>query len=250
MKFILATKKEMTRRFRPDGTVVPVTAVIAPPCQITAVKRAEKDGYEAVQLGSGTKRTLAKPQREQLKDLQPSRYLREFRVSDASGFNRGETISVKTFTPGDVINVTGISKGRGFAGVVKRHGFHGAPASHGTKDQLRMPGASGAGGPQHVFKGTRKPGRMGGTQVTVPGLQVEAIDEATNTIFITGAVPGPRNGLLVISGQGDLVIDTVVTETPAEATEPKAENAEVKAEEKAAEAPAAETVVEPTEAKQ
>lgn len=237
MKFIIATKKEMTRRFRPDGTVVPVTAVYAPPCQITAVKRSEKDGYEAVQIGSGEKK-LKKPQQGHLKDLNASRSMREFRVTDASGFSRGQMISIKTFAAGDSVDVVGTSKGRGFAGVVKRHGFHGAPASHGTKDQLRMPGASGAGGPQHVFKGTRKPGRMGGSQVTVPHLTIEAIDEATNTMYITGAVPGPRNGLLVISGPGDITFESAPAEQPSaeKPAEPKAEEkpAEEKAEEKEA----------------
>lgn len=227
MKFILGTKKQMTRRFRDDGTVVPVTAVLAPPCQITAVKRAATDGYEAVQVGSGERRTLRKPQRGQLKDLKPSRFMREFRVADASVFSRGQTMSVKSFVAGDAIQVTGITKGRGFAGVVKRHGFHGAPASHGTKDQLRMPGASGAGGPQHVFKGTRKPGRMGATQVTIKNLSIEAIDEAINTLYVTGAVPGPRNGLLVISGPGEMVLADAVTEAVVtSATKPEAVPAE------------------------
>lgn len=206
MKFILANKRAMTRHFRPDGTVVPVTAVLAEPCQITAVKRASSDGYEAVQVGSGQQRGAAKPVQGQLKGLGHSRWRREFRVSDASTFARGQHITVGQFKVGDTVAVTGVSKGRGFAGVVKRHGFHGAPKSHGTKDQLRMPGTSGATGPQHVFKGTRKPGRLGGARVTVKHLTVEAIDEQNNLLYLTGAVPGPYRGLLLISGAGEMVL--------------------------------------------
>ncbi|MBI4139253.1 50S ribosomal protein L3 [Candidatus Uhrbacteria bacterium] len=195
MKFILAKKLEMSQVFRPDGTVVPVTLLQAGPCTITQVKQVEGDGYQAVQVGFLPAKKLAKPQAEHLKDLPKFQILREFRVDDASAFKRGDNIDASSFTAGDVLDVTGISKGKGFQGVVKRHGFHGSPATHGHKDQQRMPGSSGAGGVQHVFKGTRKPGRMGGDTITVKNLEVVEIRE-NGILAVKGAVPGSRNTVL------------------------------------------------------
>ncbi|MFC1662783.1 50S ribosomal protein L3 [Patescibacteria group bacterium] len=212
MKFIIGTKKEMTRLFNDDGTVVPVTAVTALPCEVTAVKTKDKDGYNAVQIGgAGERKKLSKPLTGILKGRKPSRKLREFRVDDVSKYKIGQVISVANFQPTDSVQVTGTTKGRGFTGVVKRHGFHGAPASHGTKDQLRMPGSSGATGPAHVFKGKKNPGQFGASQSSIHGLSVAKVDEEKNLIYIKGAVPGPRNGLLLIKGPGDMELAAKMT---------------------------------------
>lgn len=230
MKFILAEKQEMTQKFGADGTVIPVTKVVAGPCVVTQVKTMDKDGYVGIQVGFGAKKKLSKPVKGHLKDLGNFRYLKEFRISaeEAKTLAVGNKITATTFQAGDTIKVTGTSKGRGFQGVVKRHGFHGSPKTHGHKDQLRMPGSSGATGPAHVFKGTRMGGQMGNAQVTVTNLEVVEVDEKNNEIFIKGAVPGARNNLLLIAGLGDLII--AVDEPKVE--EPKTEEpAEVKAEE-------------------
>lgn len=197
MKFILAKKLEMSQVFRPDGTVVPVTLVQAGPCVVTQVKTLETDGYASVQLGFAPKRSVAKPQAGHLKDLPTMGTLREFRLADATELKRGDTVEASAFAAGDKIHVTGTSKGRGFQGVVKRHGFHGSPASHGHKDQLRMPGSSGAGGVQHVLKGRRMAGRMGDEQVTVQNLEVIEVRDG-GVLAVKGAVPGARHSLLKI----------------------------------------------------
>ena len=195
MKFILAKKIEMSQIFRPDGTVVPVTLVQAGPCIVTQVKSAETDGYAAVQLGFLPKKELAKPQAGHLKDLPQASVLREFRLTEAASVKRGDAVEASVFAPGDVIQVTGMSKGKGFQGVVKRHGFHGSPASHGHKDQLRMPGSIGPGGVQHVIKGRRMAGRMGDERVTVKNLEIVEVRD-NGILAVKGAVPGARNGIL------------------------------------------------------
>jgi len=197
MKFILGKKIEMTQVFRDDGTVVPVTLIQAGPCVITQIRTETKDGYSAVQIGYGKKRSINKPLTGHLKDLDNFRYMREFKVSDPE-YKRGDKIDVSIFEFGDKVDVTGISKGQGFQGVVKRHCFAGSPASHGHKDQLRMPGSIGATGPAHVFKGTKMGGRMGGTQVTVKNLVIEKIDPKNNVLAIKVAIPGARNSLVMI----------------------------------------------------
>ncbi|MAF14311.1 MAG: 50S ribosomal protein L3 [Parcubacteria group bacterium] len=209
MKFILAEKKEMTQKFEENGTVIPVTKVIANPCVVTQLKDIKKDGYTAVQIGFGSKRNLSKSVKGHLKNLGNFRYLKEFKISDedAKKLAVGNKITVNIFQSGDKVKVSGTSKGKGFQGVVKRHGFHGSLASHGHKDQLRMPGSIGATGPAHVFKGKKMPGQMGNSQVTVTNLEIVEIDSDKNEIFIKGAVPGARNNLLLISGVGDLVIE-------------------------------------------
>ncbi|MBU1032397.1 MAG: 50S ribosomal protein L3 [Patescibacteria group bacterium] len=194
MKFILGKKLEMSQVFRPDGTVVPVTLVKAGPCVVTQIKDEKKDGYKAVQIGYLTCKKLAKPIAGHLKDLDKLRELREFRVDDISAFKRGDTFEASSFEVGDVIHVTGTSKGKGFQGVVKRHGFHGSPASHGHKDQLRMPGSIGCTGAQRVFPGRRMAGRMGGDQVTVKNLEVIEVNDGV--IAIKGALPGARNSIV------------------------------------------------------
>lgn len=213
MKFILGKKLGMTQVFSADGDVVPVTRVQAGPCRVVQIK---KDGVKAVQIGFGEIREqrLRKPQIGHLNGLSKVRFLRDFKVQakDLANLERGAVITVAIFKVGDKVMVTGDSKGKGFQGVVRRHGFHGSPASHGHKDQLRMPGSIGAGGPQRVFKGTRMAGRMGGNQVTVKNLEVVEIYPVTNELYIKGAVPGANNGLLIIKAEGDLSVATPALE--------------------------------------
>ncbi len=197
MKFILAKKLEMTQVYRPDGTVVPVTLVQAGPCVVTQVKTAEENGVSAVQIGFLPAKKLNQAAAGHLKDLPLLAELRDFRVEAATELKRGDSIEASVFEPGDLIHVSGVSKGKGFQGVVKRHGFHGHPTSHGHKDQTRMPGSIGAGGPQHVFKGRRMAGRMGNERVTVQKLQVVEVRDG-GILAIKGAVPGARNTVLEI----------------------------------------------------
>ena len=210
VKVILGKKLHMTRRFGEFG-VVPVTVVAAGPCIVAQVKNG-RDGYRAIQIGfDATKKKLLKPLAGHLKGLGNFRYLREFRM-DADA-KPGQRITVAQFKPGDRVRVTGVSKGKGFQGVVKRHHFSGAPKSHGHKDQLRMPGSIGPTEPKHVFKGTRMGGRMGGDRVTLRNLEIIDIDEKENLLFIRGAVPGARQSLLAISGEGEtLFLDAVPVE--------------------------------------
>lgn len=200
MKFLLGQKQSMSQVFQDDGTVVPVTLVKAGPNVVTALRTTEKDGYTAVQLGYGKKsvRRVAKPQRQDWKDLGTFRWVREFRLPAAADFSRGQKVEVSIFQPGDVVKVTGTSKGRGFAGVVKRHHFKGGPASHGHKDNLRAPGSIGATFPQHVIKGMRMAGRMGNARVSLKNLKVVSVNPETQELVISGAIPGPRNGLVLI----------------------------------------------------
>lgn len=197
MKFILAKKLEMTQVYRPDGAVVPVTLVQAGPCVVTQVKTVDKDGVNAVQIGFRLMKKLNQPEAGHLKDLPLMADLRDFRVEEATEMKRGDAVEATVFQPGDMVNVTGVSKGKGFQGVVKRHHFHGHPTSHGHKDQERMPGSIGAGGPQHVFKGRRMAGRMGNEQVTVQKLEVVEVRDG-GILAIKGAVPGARNAVLEI----------------------------------------------------
>lgn len=207
MKFILGKKIEMTQRFKEDGIVAPVTVVEAGPCVITQVKKSEKEGYNSVQVGFGEKKKPNKSIQGHLKGLNGARYLREFRVDELDKSERGKEINVSTFTVGDKLNVIGTSKGKGFQGVVKRHGFKGSKATHGNKDQLRMPGSIGATDAARVFKGMRMGGHMGDDQVTVKNLELIEIDQENNYLFIKGAVPGARNGLLMISAEGELKLE-------------------------------------------
>jgi large subunit ribosomal protein L3 len=197
MKFILAKKIEMSQVFRPDGTVIPVTLVQAGPCVVTQVKTDETDGYTAIQLGFLPGKKLAKPQAGHLKDLEPKAVLHEFRLTEPGELKRGDAVEASVFAAGDKIQVVGISKGKGFQGVVKRHHFHGHPASHGHKDQQRMPGSIGAGGVQHVMKGRRMAGRMGNEQVTVKNLEIVEVRD-NGILAVKGAVPGARNSVIEI----------------------------------------------------
>lgn len=178
-KFILGKKKEMSQIFQDDGTVIPVTIVEADPLEVTQIKTKDVDGYESVQVQYGTTR-------------------KEFKPSEGQ-YEKGATIDVSVFAPGDIVKVAGLMKGRGFQGVVKRHGFHGAPKTHGTKHAHRAPGSIGAVWPQRVIKGTRMGGRMGGTRVTVRNLRVVKVDPVNNELYLKGAVPGARGTLLEIT---------------------------------------------------
>jgi len=208
MKFILGTKKSMTQIFSDDGDVIPVTILKAGPCPVVKIKTKEgKDGYSSVTLGLSGKKKLGKRELGQIKDLGNLEYLKEFRTEELENIKRGDMVSVTTFEVGDKVKVIGTSKGKGFQGVVKRHGFHGQSKTHGTKDQERAPGSIGPTEPARVFPGMRMPGHMGAEQVTVKNLEVAKIDEQNNELYLKGAVPGGKNGLLMISGEGELKID-------------------------------------------
>lgn len=199
MKFLLGKKLSMTQVFSDGGRVVPVTRVQAGPCVVTQVTK-EPQGA-AVEVGFGERKHATKPLAGHLKDLPTARFLRRFRVEELpEGVTRGATLSVDMFKPGDHVAVTGTSKGKGFQGVVKRHHFSGAPASHGHKDQSRMPGSIGATGPQRVFKGKRMAGRMGGEQVTVQNLEIVSVDAEKHELLLKGAVPGATGSFLIITG--------------------------------------------------
>lgn len=201
MKFLLGKKIGMSQRFREDGTVVPVTVIAAPANVVTAVRTVEQDGYIAVQIGMGEKKHLNKPTAGHLKDLPAVEVMREIR--DVSGLERGAKLSVDQFAKGEIVDVTGVSKGKGFQGVVKRHHFAGGPRTHGHKDNARMPGSIGAGGNQHVIKGTRMGGHMGDDRITVKNLEVIEVDAAKNEIAVKGAVPGARGAVLMLKLAGE-----------------------------------------------
>ena len=200
MAFIIGRKIEMTQQFKEDGTVVPVTLIQAQPNTVTQVRELERDGYIAVQLGSDVKTSLSKPQAGHVKDLPLTKTMREFRV-DATDLKRGDTVTVEVFAPGTHVDVIGISKGRGYAGVVKRYHFHGKNATHGTKDQERMPGSNASQRQGKVIKGKRMSGHMGAQRVTVKNLEIISADLQNHVIAIKGAVPGPRGGLVMIKAR-------------------------------------------------
>jgi len=198
MAFLLAEKIKMTQQFNNQGGVVPLTVVKVLPAYVTQVKDLEKDGYRAIQLGAGVKKKLSKPQQGHLKGLGNFRYLKEFRTDSVESYKRGDLLKLENFSKDDKIKVTGISKGKGFQGVVRRHGFHGSPASHGHKDQLRMPGSIGSKRIGPVAKGKRMAGRMGAERVTVHNLKIFDFDQEKNLLFIKGAVPGTKGSLILI----------------------------------------------------
>lgn len=214
MKFILAKKSHMTQTHDQQGAVVPLTVLSAGPCVVTQVKTREKDGYSAIQFGYGERRRASRAERGHAKgvfagkDGRGFQHVREARIAATDGVERGNMIDVSLFSPGDTVQVTAFSKGRGFTGVVKRHHFHGHPPTHGHKDQERMPGSIGAGGNQHVFKGVRMAGRMGNEQVTVKNLNVISVDAEKKLLILRGAVPGARNGLVIVQGEGDMAFKT------------------------------------------
>jgi len=203
--------------------VFPVTKIKAGPCTVVQLKNSKKDGYDAVVLGYESKKEkhTAKPQKGHFAGLDNFRYLREFRSAEAAGrLKRGDVIDVSSFSAGEAMKVVGTSKGKGFQGVVKRHGFHGQNKTHGTKDQVRMPGSIGSTGPQRVFKGVKMAGRMGNERVTTANLEIIEIDNENGLIYIKGAVPGARNSLILLSGQGELTaVKAPAEQEPAAAAE-------------------------------
>ncbi len=196
MKAIIGKKVEMTQIFTPDGVVLPVTKIKAEPVTVTQIKTNEKDGYAAVQVASGSKKATTKPLLGHFKGVK-YRYAKEFKI-EQDAVKVGDTWGVDIFNEGEKVRVIGTSKGKGFQGVVKRWGFHGSPASHGHKDQLRMPGSIGATGPARVFKGMKMGGHMGNAQITSKWLEVVKVDLEDNCIYVKGSVPGARNGILYI----------------------------------------------------
>ena len=195
----LGKKVGMTQVFEEDGRVVPVTVIQAGPCTVTQVKTHQKDGYEAVQLGFGETKRLNKAEAGHLKDNGNCRYLREVQADDVSEFEVGQKIGVDIFEPGEVLDVIGRSRGRGFAGVMKRHGFGGGPRTHGQSDRARAPGSIGGGTtPGKVFKGLKMAGHMGNRRITTKGLKVVRVDPDRNLLLVKGGVPGAPNGLLQI----------------------------------------------------
>ena len=202
LKGILGRKLGMTQLFDETGKAVPVTAIKAGPCVVIQMREAAGDGWRAVQLGfeevKATK--VNKPTKGHFAKagVEPMRNLSDFRLAEAEGLEPGAQVTVGIFKAGDKVAVTAVSKGRGFAGVVKRHGFRGGPAAHGSMSH-RRPASSGATAPARVFAGTKKPGHMGAVRVTVRGLQVFQVDEGNNLLVLKGAVPGPVGGLVRIT---------------------------------------------------
>ncbi|MDZ7338203.1 MAG: 50S ribosomal protein L3 [candidate division KSB1 bacterium] len=201
---LIGKKVGMTRLFDESGNMVPVTVIEAGPCYVAQIKTPDKDGYSAVQLAFGERRAkvATKPLvgHCQKAGIKPARVLREFRdFALADQVKPGDVLKVDLFSAGDVVTVTGVSKGRGFAGVVKRHHFGGGPKSHGQSDRHRAPGSIGSSSfPSRSFKGLRMAGRMGGETVTVRNLKVVKVDADKNLIAVKGAVPGAPNGIVII----------------------------------------------------
>jgi len=196
---LLGRKVGMTQLTVESGEVVPVTLIEAGPCYATQVKTEAKDGYNAVQIGFGPAKRLTKPELGHLRDLPQLRHLHEVRTDDVDQYKVGELLDVSRFGAGDLVDVVGVSKGKGFAGAVKRHHFRGGPKTHGQSDRHRAVGSIGSGTtPGRVVKGLRGPGHMGHERVTVLNLKVEMIDPERNLLVVRGAVPGPTNGMLYI----------------------------------------------------
>lgn len=200
MKFILGTKQNMVQYFDENGTVIPATVILAGPVVVTQVKTKETDGYNSVQVGFGEQKEhrLSKAEIGHTKDIGNFKLLREFRVDDSSAWNRGDTIDVSAFEGGDKIVITGTSKGKGFQGVIKRHGFHGGPRTHGQKHSEREPGSIGGGLRTRVPKGMRMGGRMGSDTISIKNLKVLAVDKDTNQMLISGALPGRRGSIVEV----------------------------------------------------
>ncbi len=199
MKFILGKKREMVQFYQEDGTVHPATIVDAGPITVTQIKTQEKDGYTAVQVGFGKKtaKNVSKPVLGHLKNLGPFENLVEF-DAPTEGVNVGDTMDASVFTAGDTVVVSGISKGKGFQGVVKRHGFHGGPRTHGQKHSEREPGSIGGGLRNRVPKGMRMAGRMGSDRITTKNLTILAVDAVNNILLVKGALPGRRGTLIEV----------------------------------------------------
>ena len=199
---LMGKKLGMTQVYGEKGEVVPVTVIEAGPCTVTEVRTLERNGYTALQLGFGTnkEKRFSRPVLGQFKkrNLPPSRFLKEFRFADVSAYQPGQKLTVDLFEAGQFVDVQGVTKGRGFQGVVKRYGFVAGHASHGPTHG-RQPGSIGASAfPSRVIKGKRLPGRMGGENLTIRNLKVFAVDAEQNLLLVRGAVPGPTNGLVFV----------------------------------------------------
>ncbi len=202
MNFLLGKKVNMSQHFAETGEVVPVTVIQASPLTVTQVKTKDsKDGYSAVQVGTGKTKKASKSVTGHLKDLPAFSVLTEFRVTDPSAYERGKSLDLSGFQVGELVNVIGTSKGRGFAGAIKRHGFKGFPASHGH-DRPRSVGSIGQRFPQHTRKGLRMAGHMGNQQVTVKNLQVVSLDQKRGLVALKGAVPGHPNAWVKVVSTG------------------------------------------------
>ena len=204
MQVIIGTKVGMTQIIGEDGIVTPVTILQAGPATVTQIKTTEKDGYNAVQLGYGQGKNLSKSVSGHVKkageNLQP-KVLKEFRLASEPEVKTGDTLTVEQFNLGDKVTITGVSKGKGFAGTVKRWNFNESRNTHGFKGNIRRVGSIGSMYPQKVFKGKRMPGRMGHDQVTVKNLVVAYIDKENNLLGLKGAVPGPNKGIVTVEGK-------------------------------------------------
>lgn len=203
MKALLGTKIGMTQIISEDGRAVPVTLIQAGPVTVTQVKSSDKDGYNAVQVGYDQGKNLSKAVAGHVKSSAATpKYIREFRVEELpSDLTVGATIDVNAFTVGDVVDATGTSKGKGFAGTIKRHNYNRQRKTHGGKGDTRKVGSIGSMYPQKVFKGKTMAGRMGHDRVTVKNLVVAYVDAENNLIGLKGAVPGPKKGLIIIGGK-------------------------------------------------
>lgn len=196
---IIGKKLGMTQVFREGGVSEPVTAIQAGPCLVMQVKTVEKDGYQAVQLGYGAARQRVRKRKGKEKEAAKPRYRREFPLADDEEMTPGQTVDVTLFEPGDKIDVVGTSRGKGFAGGVKRWHFKGGPKTHGQSDRHRAPGSLGAGtSPGRVFKGQHMAGHLGAERVTAINLEVIEVDPARNLLFVKGSVPGMTNGLVLV----------------------------------------------------
>ena len=202
MKTLLGTKIGMTQILSEDGVTIPVTLIQAGPCTVTQIKTVESDGYNAVQIGYGEGKNLSNAVSGHVKKSGATpKVLQEVRLTETpADVKIGDAIDVTTFTLGDVVNVTGTSKGKGFAGTVKRHNFNTSKKTHGGNGNVRKPGSIGSMYPQKIFKGKRMAGQMGHEQVTVRNLSIAYIDPQDNLIGVKGAVPGPRKGIVTIGG--------------------------------------------------
>ncbi len=203
MKALLGTKIGMTQIISESGVAIPVTLIQASPNTVTQVKSIESDGYNAVQVAYGEGKNLSKAVAGHTSPAQVTpKYIREIRVTELpEGLSVGNTIDVTAFALGDVVNATGTSKGKGFAGTIKRHNFNTSKATHGGNGNVRKPGSIGSMYPQKVFKGKKMAGRMGHDRVTVKNLVVAYVDLENNLIGLRGAVPGPKKGLVIIGGK-------------------------------------------------
>ena len=255
---IFGRKLGMTQVFSAGGEARGVSVVEAGPCVVVQVKTQERDGYDAIQLGFGTAKRTNDAQKGHMKQLGRFRHLREVRVDDANAYQVGQTLGADVFEEGDIVDVIGVSKGKGFAGGIKRHHFHGGPKTHGQSDKGRSPGSIGSGTtPGRVRKGLRMAGHMGDEQVTVKNLRVFDTDTARNVLLIEGAVPGGTNTLLRIRKTGRVsyepklvrpIAPVVEEEEPVAVEEPVAEVEEETPEAVAEAAVEAETTEEPAAA--